>query len=215
MLPRAASCTIFASLRACATARRCSTATQRHRRSCGSTGSRTGGRLSCREPAVTRQGTVRIVSDEEYLAAAHDGQRRPIPVPDHPGARRWKRRVRGALQGLHRRRQGVPDCPQQLGDREDREDPRRLLLIVADGACRRPVRRRRHHRDRRSQFSRPQSHHRAVPGAVLPAVARRAARSEHVRSRAGARSRVARAVVAGRRGARGGRDDRPAFAANV
>lgn len=52
-------------------------------------------------------------------------------IPGHPGDRRWKRRVRGALEGL--RRSGRAD---RVGHttwaiQGTRENPTRLLLIVA------------------------------------------------------------------------------------
>jgi len=53
------------------------------------------------------------------------------PVPDHPGDRRWKRRVRGALQGLRRsgRAARVGRCSWVIEGTPER--PQRLLLLVA------------------------------------------------------------------------------------
>jgi DNA modification methylase len=55
------------------------------------------------------------------------------PVPDHAGDTRWKRRVRGALQGLRRRGRAERIGRSSWALQGTTERPSRLLLIVAGG----------------------------------------------------------------------------------
>jgi hypothetical protein len=55
------------------------------------------------------------------------------PVPDHAGDTRWKRRVRGALQGLRRRGRAERIGRSSWALQGTPERPSRLLLIVAGG----------------------------------------------------------------------------------
>ena len=53
------------------------------------------------------------------------------PVPDHPGDRRWKRRVRGALQALRRSGRAARIARSSWAIEGTATNPTRLLLIVA------------------------------------------------------------------------------------
>jgi DNA modification methylase len=53
------------------------------------------------------------------------------PVPDHPGDRRWKRRVRGALQALRRSGTAARIARSSWAIEGTATNPTRLLLIVA------------------------------------------------------------------------------------
>jgi hypothetical protein len=53
------------------------------------------------------------------------------PVPDHPGDRRWKRRVRGALQALPRSGRAARIARSSWAIEGTATHPTRLLLIVA------------------------------------------------------------------------------------
>jgi hypothetical protein len=55
------------------------------------------------------------------------------PVPDHAGDTRWKRRVRGALQGLRRRGRAERIGRSSWALQGTTDRPSRLLLIVAGG----------------------------------------------------------------------------------
>jgi hypothetical protein len=66
---------------------------------------------------------------ERSASIDRDGGR--DPVPDHPGDRRWKRRVRGALQGLRRSGGATRIGRSSWAIEGTAKHPTRLLLIVA------------------------------------------------------------------------------------
>ena len=66
---------------------------------------------------------------EQHAPVARDGGH--DPVPDHAGDTRWKRRVRGALQGLRRSGRAARTGRSSWAIQGTAECPTRLLLIVA------------------------------------------------------------------------------------